>query len=206
MNPRLATVLSVLFHPLLLPTYLFSLLLYYLPAEVFSYPPEGRRLIVLLVFILTFLLPVLGTMLLQQAGLVTSVTLDARTDRRWPLLISATCYTVLTVVFYRISFFDSLFYLMMGVITVSVYLTLVINQFWKISAHGIGLGGTLGILVLLHAWLPEAYLLLPVALGCVICGAVLSARLALGAHNTKQVYTGFALGFLLGVCLWGTPF
>ncbi|MBC3540855.1 hypothetical protein ACFSC6_22210 [Rufibacter sediminis] len=206
MNPRLATVLSVLFHPLLLPTYLFSLLLYYLPPEVFSYPPEGRRLIVLLVFILTFLLPTLGTLLLQQAGLVTSITLDARTDRRWPLLIAATCYTVLTVVFYQISFFDSLFYLIMGLITASIFLTLTINQFWKISAHSIGVGGMMGILVLLHGWLPEAYLLYPVVLGCLISGAVISARLALGAHNSKQVYTGFGLGFLLGICLWGASF
>ena len=199
-------MLSVLFHPLLLPTYLFSLLLYYLPPEVFSYPPEGRRLIVLLVFILTFLLPVFGTLLMQQAGYVTSITLNARTDRRWPLLISATSYTVLTVVFFRIPFFDNLFFLIMAVITTSVYATLVINQFWKISAHSIGLGGALGILVLLHGWLPEAYLLYTVVLWCVICGAVISARLALEAHNYKQVYTGFALGFLLGICLWGATF
>ncbi|ALI98727.1 hypothetical protein [Rufibacter tibetensis] len=206
MNSRFATVLSVLFHPLLLPTYLFSLLLYYLPPEVFSYPPEGRRLIVLLVFILTFLLPVFGTLLMQQAGLISSITLDDRTDRRWPLLIAATCYTVLTVVFYQISFFDNLFFLIMAVITASVYATLVINQFWKISAHSIGVGGTLGILVLLHGWLPEGYLLYPVTVGCVICGAVIAARLALGAHNSKQVYTGFSLGFLLGICLWGATF
>ncbi|WP_181305071.1 hypothetical protein [Rufibacter sp. XAAS-G3-1] len=205
MNPRLATVLSVLFHPLIQPTYLFSLLLYYLPPEVFSYSPEGRRLIVLLVFIITFLLPVLGTLMMQQAGLISSLTLEARTDRRWPLLLAATCYTVLTVVFYRMSFFDSLFYLMMGVITASVYLTLVINQFWKISAHSIGLGGGLGILVLLHGWLPEGYLLYPIVLGCVICGAVISARLALGAHTSNQVYAGFTLGFLLGISLWGMP-
>ncbi|WP_205500493.1 hypothetical protein [Rufibacter psychrotolerans] len=203
MSSRLATVLSVAFHPLLIPTYLFSLLLYYLPPEVFSYPPEGRRLIVLLVFIITFLLPVFGTLLLQQAGIVASLTLEERTDRRWPLLLAATCFTVLTVVFYRMSFFDHLFYMIMGIITASVYLALVINQFWKISAHSIGLGGALGILVLLHAWLPEAYLLYPIVAGCVICGAVLSARLALGAHTAKQVYTGFALGFLLGISLWG---
>ncbi|MFB9861741.1 hypothetical protein [Rufibacter immobilis] len=195
----------MLFHPLLIPTYLFSLLLYYLPPEVFSYPPEGRRLILLLVFICTFLLPVLGTMLLQQAGVVASITLEAQKERRWPLLLAASCYTVLTVVFYRMSFFDQLFYLLMGIITVSVYATLFINQFWKISAHGIGLGGGLGILVLLHGWLAEAYLLYPISLGCVICGAVLSARLALGAHNSKQVYTGFMLGFLLGISLWGIP-
>ncbi|GGK75895.1 hypothetical protein ACD591_06350 [Rufibacter glacialis] len=206
MNPRIATALSVLFHPLLLPTYLFGLLLYYLPPEVFSYPPEGRRLIVLLVFILTFLLPVFGTLMMQQAGVVTSITLDARTDRRWPLLLAATCYTVLTVMFFRVSFFDNLFFLIMLLVTASVYMTLVINQFWKISAHSIGLGGGLGIMVLLHGWLPENYLLYPMALGAVACGAVISARLALGAHNTKQVYAGFALGFLLGISLWGAAF
>jgi membrane-associated phospholipid phosphatase len=202
-NSRLATVLSVLFHPLLLPTYLFVLLLYYLPPEVFAYPPAGRRLIVVLVFILTFLLPVFGTLLLQQAGVVASLTLDARTDRRWPLAVAAVCYTVLTVLFFRMPFFDYLFWMVMAVITASVYLTLVINQFWKISAHSIGLGGVLGLLVLLHNWLPETYLLYPVLVVLVISGAVISARLALGAHTIKQVYTGFFLGFLLGISLWG---
>jgi membrane-associated phospholipid phosphatase len=199
-------VLSVLFHPLILPTYLFGLLLYLLPPEVFPYPPEGRRLIMVLVFMLTFLLPVLGTLLLQQAGLVASIALDDRTDRRWPLLVAATCYTVLTVVFYRISFFEYLFFLMMGVITASVYLTLVINQFWKISAHSMGLGGGLGLLVLLYGSLPERNLLYVIVLGFIICGAVLSARLALGAHTTKQVYAGFSIGFLLGISLWGVSF
>lgn len=196
-------MLSVLFHPLLLPTYLFVLLLYYLPPEVFAYPPAGRRLIVVLVFILTFLLPVFGTLILQQAGFVASLTLDARTDRRWPLAVAAVCYTVLTVLFFRMSFFDYLFWMIMGVITASVYLTLVINQFWKISAHSMGLGGVLGLLVLLHSWLPETYLLYPVIAVLVISGAVISARLALGAHTTKQVYTGFFLGFMLGISLWG---
>ncbi|GAA4307104.1 hypothetical protein [Nibribacter koreensis] len=206
MNPRLALVLSVVFHPLLLPSYLFALILFYLPVGALTFPVEGRRLVWIMVFLTTFLIPGLGAYAMRRAGQISSLTLESRADRRWPLLFAAACYTVTTVLFYRQTYFDDLFFYVMAIITASVYMTLVINQFWKISAHAIGVGGALGILVLLYDWLPEPHLFYPAVIGIAIAGAVLSARLALGAHNTKQVYTGFILGFLLGVILWGLPF
>ncbi|WP_192822275.1 hypothetical protein [Rufibacter sp. LB8] len=199
-------VLSVVFHPLLLPSYLFALILYFLPAEAVTLPMPARRLVLLLVFITTFLLPSFGTFLLQKAGVVTTFTLDARVDRRWPLLMAAICFTMTSAVFYRQPYFDRIFFLVMGVITATVYATLVINQFWKISAHSIGLGGSLGILLLLHSWLPEPILVFPIVAFIVISGAVMTARLSLGAHSTKQIYVGFALGLLVGISLWGLPF
>ncbi|MGV3540717.1 MAG: hypothetical protein ACO1OQ_12965 [Rufibacter sp.] len=206
MNSRLAMVLSVVFHPLLLPSYLFALMLYYLPPEAISLPMEARRFVLLLVFITTFLLPSFGTFLMQKAGVVTTFTLDARIDRRWPLLMAAVCYTITTVLLYRQPYFDRIFFVVMGLITATVYATLFINQFWKISAHSIGLGGGLGILLLLHGWLPEPVLVYPIVAGIVISGAVMTARLSLGAHSTKQIYIGFVMGLLVGISLWGFAF
>src|SRR5690606_9965888 len=127
-------------------------------------------------------------------------------DRRWPLLLAVTCYTMTSVLFFRKPYFDGDFFVVMALVTVTVFLTLVINQFWKISAHGVGVGGALGILLLLHGWLPEPFMLFPILFTVVAGGAVLSARLALGAHTMKEVYVGFGLGFLVGISLWGWAF
>lgn len=198
--------LSMVFHPLLLPSYIFALILFYLPPEVISFPADARPYVLLMVFLTTFLLPTLGTMLMRQAQVVKSMTLHDREDRRWPFLLAAACYTITTVVFFKQPYFDRIFPVVMGLITATVYLTLVINQFWKISAHAVGLGGSLGILWLLHGWLSEPVLVYPIILAIALCGAVLTARLALGAHTYKQVYAGFFLGFIFGISLWGFAF
>lgn len=206
MNLRLATALSVVFHPLLLPSYLFLLILYFLPPEAISLPLDARWYLLLMVFLTTFLLPTLGTLLMRQAKVVTSMTLESRDDRRWPFLLAAACYTVTTYIFFKQPYLDRVFFVVMGLITASVYLALAINQFWKISAHSIGLGGGLGILILLHGWLPEPVLVYPIVAVLVISGAVISARLALGAHTEEQVYAGFFMGLVLGLSPWGFPF
>ncbi|MFC6996870.1 hypothetical protein [Rufibacter roseus] len=206
MNLRLASALSVVFHPLLLPSYLFLLILYYLPPEAVSLPLEARWYVLLMVFLTTFLLPTLGTLLMRQAKVVKSMTMEEREDRRWPFLLAAACYTVTTFLFFKQPYLDRIFFVVMGLITATVYLALVINQFWKISAHSIGLGGGLGILLLLHGWLPEPVLVYPIVACLVVSGAVLSARLALGAHTENQVYIGYFLGFMIGISLWGFAF
>jgi len=199
-------VLSVVFHPLLLPSYLFALILYYLPPEVLSFPADARGYVLLMVFLTTFLLPVLGTLLLRQAQVVKSLQLFHQEDRRWPYMLAASCYTITTIIFYRQPYFDRIFFVVMGLITASICLVLIINQFWKISAHAVGMGGALGILVLLHGWLAEPVLVYPIVAALMACGAVLTARLALGAHTYKQVYAGFFFGFLFGISLWGFSF
>ena len=64
------------------------------------------------------------------------------------------------------------------------------------------IGGPLGILLFLHASLPESQLLYVVVAAIVVIGAVMSARLALQAHTPAEVYTGFLLGLVIGLSIW----
>jgi hypothetical protein len=197
-NLALARFLSVLFHPLLMPTLLFAAILYLLPESLVTFPMESRWVILLAVFFLTFIIPALGTYFMVRAGLVQSMTLQDRAQRRLPFLFTTFCYAGTTYFFWRDDLFGDLFYFIMLLITLSVFVTYLISLFWKISAHSVGMGGGLGILILLNKLIPDSPLFYLVIVCLLVSGAVMSARLALNEHTPAQVYAGLITGFVIG--------
>ncbi|UYZ58532.1 hypothetical protein [Hymenobacter latericus] len=197
MKTRLAYGLSVIFHPLLVPTYLVLVLAYGLPPLLLPLATDARWRLVLWVWVLTFWLPGLGTWLLVRAGRVSSVELYERRQRPLPLLLTALGFGAATVLVAGTAAYRApLLLLMLGSITLAVLLTLLITLRWKISAHGVGLGGALGLLLLLVL---GSYPIGPagprwlLAAGAV-AAAVGWARLVLQAHTPAQVVAGLALG------------
>ena len=184
-----------MFHPLLLPTFLFAVVLYYLPASAITFPRESRWVILIFVFMTTFVVPATGTWFLYRFGRVRSLSLTERTERGYPLFLTTICYAITSFLFYRQDVFDRLFFFVMGVITLLVFLTYLFSLLRKISAHSVGAGGALGLLVVLNALLPENHLVHLIVLYIIVAGAVMSARLALDAHTSGEVYGGFILGF-----------
>lgn len=199
MNRTLAQGLSVVFHPLLLPTYLFAIILYYMPVSTLTLPYHIRWAVLGMIFFTTFILPGAAAYSLVRLGHLDSVEMDKREQRGLPLFFTGVCYAVTAYLLYREPNFDALFYFVMGVIAASVFLTYIISRFWKISAHATGMGGSLGLLLVLNWLAPEAMLVGPIALAIFLAGAVLSARLSLHAHTPAQVYAGFGSGLLLPV-------
>lgn len=201
-NRTLAQVLSVVFHPLLIPTYIFLVVLYLIPESVVTFPVEKRWIIVAVVFLATFLIPGAGTYFIYRSGLLTSMQAERREERSIPLFFTFLCFTITSYVFFQESFLDRLFFIIMSLITLSVFLTFVFSFFWKISAHGVGMGGALGILFFINAQLPESSLLHILVYFIIAAGGVASARLALQAHTPAEVYCGLFLGFSVGVGMW----
>lgn len=202
MNRTLALTLSVLFHPLLIPTYLFALVLYGLPQSVITFPADSRWVILAIIFFTTFIIPGLGTYFLYRQGYVSSLHIENRPERNLPFFFTTVCFSVTSYLFYQEQVFDRLLFYIMFLITLSVFLLFLMSFRWKISAHGVGLGGGLGILLFLHANLPENFLLYALVMAVLIIGAVLSARLALQSHTPTEVYSGFLLGFMVGLNIW----
>ncbi|MEJ8757681.1 hypothetical protein WG947_11770 [Pontibacter sp. H259] len=199
MNRSLAKALSVVLHPLLLPTYLFAFILYYLPAPTLSLPMPSRWIVLGMIFFTTFIIPGLGAYAMVRSGQLDSIEMERREQRRLPLLFTSVCYGITTYLLYNEAAFDEIFYFVMGVITASVVLTYGISLIWKVSAHSVGVGGALGLLLILSKLVPDVPMLLPIAVCIVLTGAVLSARLALNAHTPHEVYTGFGSGLLLAL-------
>ncbi|AYA38106.1 hypothetical protein D3Y59_14310 [Hymenobacter oligotrophus] len=197
MKNRLAFGLSAVFHPLLVPTYLVLMLAYGMPTALLPLATEARWQLTLWVWLLTFWLPGLGTWLLYRAGRISSVELYERRQRPVPLLLTALGFGAATALLGSTAAYRApLLLLMLGSITLAVVLTLGITLRWKISAHGVGMGGALGLLLLL--------VLGPYPIGSCgprwllaaggVAAAVSWARLALRAHTPAQVAAGLGLG------------
>nr|WP_255709820.1 hypothetical protein [Pontibacter harenae] len=180
-----------------MPTYLFAFILFYLPTYVVSLPPTNRWMMLGLIVFSTFVIPGLGAYAMMRAGQIDSLEMNRREQRRMPLFFTCLCYSVTTYLLHREPVFDAIFYFVMGTIAASVFFAFLVSLFWKVSAHSIGVGGSLGLLLVLNMIIPEALLLIPIMLMITIAGAVLSARLALQAHTPAQVYSGFGGGLLL---------
>ena len=90
--------------------------------------------------------------------------------------------------------------LMLGA-TLVVVSVLLINLFWKISAHMAGIGGLTGMMISLSFRLQVNLLLILIAL-FFIAGLVAFSRLKLSAHSNAEVYGGFLLGAGLQLVLF----
>jgi membrane-associated phospholipid phosphatase len=204
-----AQVISVLFHPLLMPTLIFGVLFYIAPSAIPNLDTmNGRAAVTLgeshfsikdgllmLLFMYTFVVPALCIYYFKRLGWVQSLTLDTLTDRRLPYLASVAIYTLATVFCYLKLKQLPQIALILGSITLAIALVAFISLYWKISAHAVGIAGALGAFVGIFLRYGEYNLFYPIVLTIILAGAVLSARLYLNAHTPPQVLSGFVLGF-----------
>jgi len=204
-NTHLARFLSVLFHPLLMPTLLFGLLLFAAPGVmgVDAFAPRFRVNILLLITINTFLLPALLILLLYRTGYVRSLHMDNLSDRRLPYFLTAVLYTSTTMLFaFRPATLTALspeIGIVLASITVSVTLVGLISLFWKISAHSVGISGMIGAVAGIATKFGQEQLLYPLIVLVFLAGMLASARLHLNAHTPSQVAAGFGLGLLVSL-------
>ena len=189
----------MVFHPLLVPSYLYYIICYQLPGVVLYPLRPDRWLVVAMAFGFTFLLPTLCAGGLYWAGLIDSLELYERRERALPLLAATISFGIAAWLLEHTHFtVDVLLRYMMVGMAVAVLLTLLISLCWKISAHAVGVGGAIGLLALLQLSGLAGQEALWWLLGSILlAGAVLSARLQLQAHTPAQVWAGLVLGISL---------
>jgi hypothetical protein len=184
---------SVIFHPILLPTWFYLSLAFFTPTYVLQIPVGMEWVLAAIIFILTFLFPSLILLLLVRLKIIRSILLNERIERNGPILISAIFFFL---TYYFLDYFDFIpvfgYYLLCA--TSISLLTMMINYVWKISLHTTGHGASLAVYLSL-AMLIEIPILL-IALAMVAGGITATARLKLNAHTPAEVYGGFALGFV----------
>lgn len=188
-----ANFFSFVFHPLLMPLYAMLLIFNLNTYLSYSVSPQLQRIIYIVVFITTFAMPVLFSMLLLQKGVIRSLEMEDKSERKWPFII--------TSVFYLIAFYllrmlpvSGLFPLIVLSAAVVILLAFFITIFWKISIHMMGIGGLAGLL-----WGVADVLYIPITgifiLLIVLAGFIGTARLIRSAHIPSQIYMGFITGF-----------
>lgn len=193
MNKIVAKAISIALHPVVMPC-LMMLILFNSGTMLSFYPLDLQVRIFLLIFINTFVLPLLLLPLFLRRKLITSIQMFNHSERIIPFLF--------TLIFYGASVF-----ILMGIkglvivkvfmvaASIALFITMLFSFVWKISAHMVGIGGVTGFLLVL-ALRGGADVQLFLLLAVLLSGAVGSSRLTLQEHSPLQIYAGYAVGLI----------
>ncbi len=195
-----ARIISYVFHPLLMGTYLFALMVFLLPAALYPINAGSQLLFLVLIFIITFIIPVCLMSFLKIFGSIKSFKLESREERVFPFFMILLLYAAFTYILTyqnKIGFDDNVFKFLL-IIDCLVLIGTLFTLFYKVSVHAIGIMGLAGILIPLNKE-SDNVLLLWITVGVVVlAGVVMSARLQLNAHTPRQILVGALSGFLIG--------
>lgn len=199
---RAAQIVSDVFSPLLAPTYCMAMAMWITPLQIL--PERTRMGATLGVAIITGAIPLCLLLLLFRAGRIADMCISRRSERTVPMIIATLAYISAALylgILHAPLWLRCFFY---GAAAATL-IAMLVNLRWKISAHGIAIGGMAGMML----WLTATGLATVNAMiwltGVIILGGIVgSARLVLERHTPAQVMTGWLLGALcvfISMCL-----
>ncbi|NDV47808.1 PAP2 family protein [Paludibacter sp. 221] len=186
-------IISYLFIPLLMPTYGMTFLF---QLSDFSFLPSSFKWITIGGTILfTVVLPLIPILMLRRKGEISDVFISNREQRVMPYLFSFLSYAF-WVYFLWQTLEMPLYVVGLGVGSViSLFIIVLINLKWKISAHMTGIGGFVGGVFGLcyRAGVNPVWFFVLIIFFSILLGL---ARIETKAHTPTQVLAGFIVGFL----------
>ncbi|OQX80054.1 MAG: hypothetical protein B6D61_02560 [Bacteroidetes bacterium 4484_249] len=195
MEEKIAKIISVIFHPLLIPTFT-TLILFNINSYIsLLIPYEAKLLILAMIFITTFLFPLLFIFIMKRRGIIKSLQIETREERVYPFAITAIFYFISYQMVRQLQI-SEIYYLFLLGSTFLIVVALLINFYSKISIHMIGIGGLLGFLIGLSIRINTDVIIL-IFIVTLIAGFIGFARLKLSAHKPIQVYSGFIVGAII---------
>ncbi len=189
----LAQFVSVLFHPLFIPLYIISFLIYIHPSYFAGFSDHNKISALLITTLNAVLFPLITVLLLFGLKFIDSIFLRTQKDRIIPYIACGIFFFWTFWVFYNNEQFPKIIAsLFLGMLLASST-AVIINNYFKISMHAIGMGGWLAIFILimksntmLMTW--------PLAAVIILTGIVCTARLIASNHNNREIIYGLFLG------------
>ena len=146
--------------------------------------------------------PLLVVALLRALGFNKSVLLKTQKERIVPYLASITFFFWTYYVFKNQPETPRVIVYMCRGMFFASSVALVLNTYYKISMHGIGVGGIIGLMALTLVD-GTLYSGIPFMVAIFVTGLVVTARKIVSDHQWFDIITGFLLGFLCQfVALW----
>lgn len=205
----LASFFSFVFHPLFILTYMVLVLLWTNPFSFgWRHVAEADTLLIIVVMT-SITLPAISILLMKMLGWVEGFRLETRHERIGPYIASGIMYLTLYLHISKAETFPvSLRVVALGSL-IGLWTCFFINNFIKVSLHAAGMGGFVAMVALtkitfgysqaqigipggINLVMPLDYILYAVIL---VAGMVCTSRMILKAHNLKEVYLGFGVGF-----------
>jgi uncharacterized protein YqgC (DUF456 family) len=178
-------------------TGLLTILYFFAPSVIQPISETSIKPILLMVFILTYIIPLISIGMLKITSSISSMKLSDRKERLMPFFFVTIYYGLTTYLFASKIALGHTLLVIFSTITAVIFLVAVFTKIFKISAHSAGAWGMIGFMLGLHFKYPDSRLLIPILVGIVIAGLINSSRLFLNEHNLKEVGYGSLLGFVV---------
>jgi len=203
----LARVISAVFHPLLMPSYMLALLIVVNPYlfGVRDLKDAQSRVLLLQIFLSTCFIPLVAIVMLKLTDLVKTYKLLDRHERIGPYIITGIFYLWMFRNFLENPRIPTAYTTFMLGCTIALFLAFFINIFSRISTHTVGMGALVGM-VLITLWqfsydtfqfgIWELNLKPILLVTILLAGLVGTARQALHKYEIMDLYGGYVIGLL----------
>jgi len=191
-------LVSYILHPLFIPTYFMLFLMQVLPYEFVGITEWQLKMRLFSVFWLTAFFPAFSVFLMWRLKLSESIFLRTQKERIIPYVITMFFYW--WMYYLSRNFTDqplALKFFYFGIFIASA-IGLVVNNFMKVSLHGMGVGGLLTAVILVGFHYPInalPWLLLVLFLTAL----VIAARMLVSDHTKQELLIGLLIGVLTQV-------
>jgi len=190
----ISRLISIILHPIFIPVISFYLSIRMVPNLDFTIA-NYQNYILLILVICTIMLPVLCMLFLIKFDIISSLEMKEKHERPIPLLLTGGCLILSLKLTEKLLVFTPVLKKELVGAIIIILLASIISKFWKISLHMLGIGGLIGVLVSLqHLYGGLSSMIIYFIL---IAGITAMARIYLKAHNHKQIYAGFIVGFII---------
>jgi hypothetical protein len=191
----ISTIVSYIFHPLFVGVMMAGYLIFIHPVYFQSFTPQTRMLKLLAVINNNVFFPLLVVALMRALGFNKSLLLKTQKERIVPYIASITFFFWTYYVFRNQPEVPRVLVNMCRGMFYATAVALVLNNYFKISMHGIAVGGMLGlmIVILFQGNLPGITHLL-VALFITVIVAL--ARKVVSDHQWFDIIAGIVLGVI----------
>ena len=195
-----ARIISVLFHPLFIPVYVSSFLMFSTP--LFTGLDGRDKLFLLLRFLLMYtVFPLVTILLAKGLGFIQSIYLRTQKDRIIPYIACGMYYFWMWYVLRNQPQFPKELVMLSLAIFIGSSLGLITNSYLKVSMHGISMGVMVAFTCIV-AFLAEINFGPYISLSLLIAGLVSTARLMNSDHDPVEVYIGLIIGIVAQIAAY----
>lgn len=192
---RSASVLSVLLHPVFVPTLLMAYLVFHSPNVFYGFPEEIKTWWLITVAYITLTFPLLTVLLLWRLKFISSLQMHELKERYGPLIASMLFYFWVFWLFHKQFQAPHLVQTLLLGTFLNTVLVFMSSIFFKISMHSSAWGSVFTFSLICLMLGADGSLLL-VIVAALLAGLIGTVRLYLKAHIPSQIWTGYILGAL----------
>jgi len=197
----LGKLVSYVFHPLFIPSYIFYLLIKVFPFEFAGINQWELNMKTFSVFWMTAFFPGFAVFLLWRLKFIDNIYLRTQKERIIPFFITMFFYW--WMYYLSRNFTDQpivLKFFYFGIF-ISTSLGVIINNFIKISLHGMAMGGAVTAIIFFSLYYNTPMSLIIIA-AILLTGIVSTARLLVSNHTTLEIYTGLIVGAICQIAAY----